>query len=1046
MLKRAFATQGSTIAISAALAAAAIGGAGSAHGQTPAAPETVDQVTPVEAAPPAAPSERIVVTGSLIAGASEDAPLAVDVFSSEELVNQGSPSSTEFVRSLAQSSETAGEIAVDGGPATAGVADINLRGLGSSRTMTLLNGRRTSANTNYIPFSALGRVEVLKEGATVTYGAGAVAGVVNFVTRRDIEGLELSAEKKFYDGSDGEFSIDALWGLQGEASNFLLSVNYAYQDNLPFTAREYGVLPYDVNPVQYTTTGSNPTGYVLGAATINDFNQASCNAIGGYSRQASQCYFAYTPFYDFINEETKIRVYSEYNSDLDENTEFHVEASYAKIDDPSVVAAPTLFPTASHRAVLGYTTQALAANPGRMFALPANTPWAQDFFARAGQAAPATGTLYTGTGWRPFGQGGNPSFGYGGVESTAVSDFFQVSSSLKGEFSRDSMFGFLAGISYDNAVTFSQSVREVQYPDVITANLQNALRGYGGPNCTAVDQTPTNYTSQATYDATVGIQSNTVAPGTGGCEFFNPFISAIPGNPFTGAANPAFNSAWENSKELTDWMQADRGEEYTLTNLTVDMVYSGTVPYFELPGGEIAWAGGAQYRSEEDRTRVTGSDALRRLSRQPCSWADQLPGQSAGGVIVCTADNPGPWFGLGDQIDADTYFDRHVLSLFGELQIPVLPNLNFQLGARREDFGSIKGDVYKVAGKWDILDTLAVRGSYSTNFAAPPSTLRPGVALEAATYVSRFTGTFPTTTQDLSGIAPEEGSNFGAGVIWAPSIGDHDLRFSVDYFDIDVQNQIVTTSITTILNNVAPTGAAAATTPVACSSPFITAGIVTIAGTCVQGTTMASDIANINLFNLNGPGQATSGIDYGFSYRGDVGPGTLSAGLNFSQLLTYEIEGYNVAGIAFESGGDRLGYSNSSRAGDFASELRGNANIGYAFGDHTVRAQVNYIKGVKDEIAEPLAGGADVCPTVAAAPAAGIPATTSCYGIYPEDYADVDLHYRYTPSWISDLELRLSVLNVADVDPPARQARDGYYTRVTSARGRQIEIGVNKKF
>lgn len=1043
MLKRAFATHGSTIAIAAVLAAT--------FGAAPAFAQVADQegnaavdriVNPEQEV--AAPSvDRVIITGSLIAGASEDAPLAVDVYGAAELAERGSPNTTEFIRSLAQSSETSGEIAVDGGPVTAGTSDVNLRGMGASRTMTLFNGRRTSENTKNIPFNAIGRVEVLKEGATVTYGAGAVAGVVNFVTRRDVDGLEVSAQKKFYDGSDGEYELSALWGLRGESSNFLLSLGYSYQDNLPFTERDYGALPYTVNPTQYTTQGANPTPYFLpSGATAPDFTQDSCNALGGFSRAAGECYYGYTPFYDFINEETNLRAYAEYNSDLNENTEFHVEMSYAKTDVPSVIAAPTLFPTASHRAVAGATSQATANLPTRMFQVPINylgvrNPFVDDFYTRAGLVAPASGNLYTGTGWRPFGQGGNPAFGYGGVPSSVQSDFFQSSASLKGEFTEGGLFGFLSGISYNNAATFMQTVRETQYPDVITANLQNALRGYGGPNCSAVDQVPTNYTSSATYDATVGIQSNSVLPGTGGCQWFNPFSSAIPSNPFTGVANPVFNSNWENSQELAQWLQASRGEEVTTMNATIDSVFSGTIPQFELPGGEIAWAGGFQWRTEEVRSRVTGGDQLRQLSRQPCSWSDQLVGQAAGGVVVCTGDKPGPWFGLGDQIDADTYFDRQVLSLFGELQVPILPNLNVQLGARREDFGDITGDVYKLAGKWDVTPDFAVRSSYSTNFAAPPATLRPGVVVEAATYVSRFTSTFGTTTQDLAGIQPEEGTNFGAGVIWTPSFGDHDFRFTVDYFDIDVSNQIVTTSITTIMNNVAPTGTNAATTMVNCASPFLAAGIVRLAGTCVQGSTTALQIANVDLFNLNGPGQATSGIDYGVSYRTLVGEGTVSANLNLTQILAYDVEGYSVAGVPFETGGDYLGFSNSSRAGDFATEWRGNLNAGYSLGEHSIRGQINYIQGVTDEQGPQ---------TIQNAPGITTTPAVSYYGVNPQDYVDLDVHYRYAPGWMQDMELRLSVLNLTDEDPPARRARDGYYTRMANARGRQIELEVTKKF
>jgi iron complex outermembrane receptor protein len=85
-----------------------------------------------------------------------------------------------------------------------GTATVNLRGLGLTRTLVLMNGQRLSKHTaaggqefvdvSQIPLSAIGSVEVLRDGAAVTCGSDAVAGVVNFITRRDLEGFEVQAQ------------------------------------------------------------------------------------------------------------------------------------------------------------------------------------------------------------------------------------------------------------------------------------------------------------------------------------------------------------------------------------------------------------------------------------------------------------------------------------------------------------------------------------------------------------------------------------------------------------------------------------------------------------------------------------------------------------------------------------------------------------------------------------------------------------------------------------------------------------------------------------
>ena len=108
-------------------------------------------------------------------------------------------------------------------PSNAGAGTIiNLRGLGSNRTLVLLNGRRLSneptsdglANIDILPISALERVEVLNDGASSIYGSDAVAGVVNFITKRQYQGIEITAQdgKPQHSGGGNE---QAKAGAQG---------------------------------------------------------------------------------------------------------------------------------------------------------------------------------------------------------------------------------------------------------------------------------------------------------------------------------------------------------------------------------------------------------------------------------------------------------------------------------------------------------------------------------------------------------------------------------------------------------------------------------------------------------------------------------------------------------------------------------------------------------------------------------------------------------------------------------------------------------------
>ena len=106
--------------------------------------------------------DRVVVTGSFIQGTPEDAALPVEVFSQEELEEQGAPTALEFAKSLTISGPTTGEAYYFSGAQLTGSVQYNLRGLGSDKTLVLLNGRRMSQNSANIPGAALARTEVLK--------------------------------------------------------------------------------------------------------------------------------------------------------------------------------------------------------------------------------------------------------------------------------------------------------------------------------------------------------------------------------------------------------------------------------------------------------------------------------------------------------------------------------------------------------------------------------------------------------------------------------------------------------------------------------------------------------------------------------------------------------------------------------------------------------------------------------------------------------------------------------------------------------------------
>jgi iron complex outermembrane receptor protein len=162
-----------------------------------------------QAVDPAAPKmERVVVTGSSIKRIDGETALPVQILKREDIDRIGASSTEELVKQLSSlsSAGSATTVANASGFGGGNIATVSLRGLGGGRTLVLVNGRRvsvygggsagsagSSVDINSIPLSAIERVEVLKDGASAVYGSDAIAGVVNFILRKDFKGVELTA-------------------------------------------------------------------------------------------------------------------------------------------------------------------------------------------------------------------------------------------------------------------------------------------------------------------------------------------------------------------------------------------------------------------------------------------------------------------------------------------------------------------------------------------------------------------------------------------------------------------------------------------------------------------------------------------------------------------------------------------------------------------------------------------------------------------------------------------------------------------------------------
>lgn len=186
--------------------------------------------------------ERIEVTGSHIKRIEVEGALPVQMINRQDLDKSGYNSVSDVLRDT--SANSFGSLREEAGSNAAGVAHVSLRGLGSTNTLVLLNGQRlpTDAVTgavdlNLIPMAAVERVEILKDGASATYGSDALGGVVNVITRKDFNGSEISlmqTQPELAGGVKKEISL--VNGINRDRLNVVSVVQY--RDNATIMSKD----------------------------------------------------------------------------------------------------------------------------------------------------------------------------------------------------------------------------------------------------------------------------------------------------------------------------------------------------------------------------------------------------------------------------------------------------------------------------------------------------------------------------------------------------------------------------------------------------------------------------------------------------------------------------------------------------------------------------------------------------------------------------------------------------------------------------------------
>ncbi|MDR7099107.1 outer membrane receptor protein involved in Fe transport [Lysobacter niabensis] len=831
------------------------------------------ETKPADAQPTGAASEKkdeatelgaITVTGSRIARDTFNSVSPVQVITREESTLAGFASTASLLQGTAVTGGTAqinnafGGFVVDGGP---GVNTLSLRGLGASRTLILLNGRRVapagsrgsvgSADLNVLPNAMIDHVEVLKDGASSIYGSDAVAGVVNIVTRDKVNDLTVEAQYNVTeDGGGDETRYSLVWGQTGDRYDISASFeaydrneltlgdrdwtrcNTDYRRNLAigdFWGSGDTIDPITGKPKCYPITGTGSNGVTINTIGTNNITGVAAKGATGTVFNRWRPNSAVT---------TGLVGFEGVGGGLTTNT--NIRDTF----DPKMLNRSLISPVKVRTAFLqgGYDLDALGGAEV-YFELLGNerkssqTGYRQlslDYWkgsplipanlqASTFQNAP-TAITNGPVGVRAF-------IGFGNDKSEQEVDYWKGTAGIKGDF-------IWTDWNYDFALSHADSDANYTFESWLTDRVKQSLDVVAGPGGTFVCRNPAN-----------------------GCVAAPALTSAVIGG--------VLPQAWK------DWtfVPVTGSTKYKETTATFNI----DGPLFAMPYGEAQGAFGVEYR----KAKID----------------DTPPIDSQNGNLYNLTSA------------AITRGSDSVWEAYGEVEFPLLSGMSWaeeltmNVSARLTDYDSYGSDTtYKIGGLWTPFNWISLRGAYGTSYRAPALFEQflgatsgflsnqndpcnnygadPG-SIRAANCASEGLPPNFVATQSVqvltaggaeAGLKAETSKNMTVGVILQPELSESigDISFAVDYFDIEVDNGVSRAGATNILQ-------------LCYDDPDFRAG----GGFCrlVDPRTPGSNALTVHDSYVNLATDKVRGYDFTLRYVRDIGPGTLRATTEITHYL-----------------------------------------------------------------------------------------------------------------------------------------------------------------
>lgn len=349
--------------------------------------------------------EEVIVTGSYIKGSATDGASPVEIIDRSTIEDIGATTVADITNYLTVNTGSENNADSFNSGSTQGTSNVNLRGLGLSSTLVLIDGRRNTVaasqandgsvfvDTNSIPTIAIQRVEILKEGAASIYGSDAVAGVANYILRRDFSGLEVDVSQQKTDiGDQTDDRLSFIIGTEFGENNVVFAMSNLNRS--PLSASEvdpkYSQIAFStfgtsyliyppgpltgenaIPPSLYTT--SVASGPYAGDYTILEYvPDANClanngiflpqpaSAIGGPG--GTLCGFLYGPRFNIVNDEDHTSIYTSLKRTLGNGVNLEFDLMQSQVDVNDNPQSPS-YPALSYLTLANIVLPGVAGNP-----------------------------------------------------------------------------------------------------------------------------------------------------------------------------------------------------------------------------------------------------------------------------------------------------------------------------------------------------------------------------------------------------------------------------------------------------------------------------------------------------------------------------------------------------------------------------------------------------------------------------------------------------------------------------------------------------------